>query len=119
MLDQLASARARGRRGARVLRVRPLGGDEARAKLEGSFGKKLEYGDIPGLCRAASLDEIEAQDWSLNPGRYVGVAASEVVSDDGFKEQLDTLNAELVTLTAKAHDLEQTIARDLAKILDA
>jgi type I restriction enzyme M protein len=33
------------------------------------------YKDIPGLCRVASRAEIAAQDWSLNPGRYVGVAA--------------------------------------------
>ena len=31
------------------------------------------YRDVPGLCRVASLPEIEAQGWSLNPGRYVGV----------------------------------------------
>ena len=29
----------------------------------------------PGLCKVATIDEIEAQGWSLNPGRYVGVAA--------------------------------------------
>jgi type I restriction enzyme M protein len=32
------------------------------------------YRDIPGLCRVATIQEIEAQGWSLNPGRYVGVA---------------------------------------------
>lgn len=31
------------------------------------------YRDVPGLCRVASLKEVEAQAWSLNPGRYVGV----------------------------------------------
>ncbi len=33
------------------------------------------YADVPGLCKAATLEEIENQGWSLNPGRYVGVAA--------------------------------------------
>ena len=32
------------------------------------------YEDVPGLCKVATEDEIEAQGWSLNPGRYVGVA---------------------------------------------
>ena len=32
------------------------------------------YRDMPGLCKVATLAEIEAQGWSLNPGRYVGVA---------------------------------------------
>ena len=35
---------------------------------------KLKYADVPGLCKVATLAEIEAQGWSLNPGRYVGVA---------------------------------------------
>ena len=95
-----------------------LGGDEARAKLEEIFGKKPKYADVPGLCRAAMLKEIEAQGWSLNPGRYVGVAAGEAVSDEDFKEQLETLNEELETLNAQARDLEQTIAGNVAEILE-
>ena len=96
-----------------------LGGDEARAKLEEIFGKKPKYADVPGLCRAATLKEIEAQGWSLNPGRYVGVAPGEAVSDEDFKEQLETLNEELETLNAQARELEQTIARNVAEILEA
>jgi type I restriction enzyme M protein len=38
------------------------------------------YTDVPGLCKVATLAEIEAQGWSLNPGRYVGVA--ERAADD-------------------------------------
>jgi type I restriction enzyme M protein len=96
-----------------------LGGDEAEAILKEVFGKKPKYVDVPGLCRAASLKEIEAQGWSLNPGRYVGVAAGEAVSDEDFKEQLETLNEELETLNAQARDLEQTIAGNVAEILEA
>ncbi len=96
-----------------------LGGDEARAKIEEVFGKKTKYADILGLCKAATLKEIEAQGWSLNPGRYVGVAAGEVVSDEDFKEQLELLNEELETLNAAAHELEQTIASNVAEILEA
>jgi type I restriction enzyme M protein len=95
-----------------------LGGDEARAKLAEIFGKKPKFADVPGLCRAATLKEIEAQGWSLNPGRYVGVAAGEAVSDEDFKEQLETLNEELETLNAQARDLEQTIAGNVAEILE-
>ena len=94
-----------------------LGGEETRAKLEEIFGKKPKYADVPGLCRAATLKEIEAQGWSLNPGRYVGVAAGEAVSDEDFKEQLETLNEELETLNAQAQDLEKTIAGNVAEIL--
>jgi type I restriction enzyme M protein len=93
-----------------------IGGSEARVKLEKVFGKKPKFGPVPGLCKAATLKEIEAQGWSLNPGRYVGVAPGEEVSDEEFKEQLETLNEELETLNAQAHQLEETIARNVAKI---
>jgi type I restriction enzyme M protein len=96
-----------------------LGGNDARAKLEEIFGKKPKFADVPGLCRAATLKEIEAQGWSLNPGRYVGVAADEAVSDEDFKAQLETLNEELETLNSQARDLEQTIASNVAEILEA
>jgi type I restriction enzyme M protein len=96
-----------------------LGGEEAQSKLEEVFGKKPTFADIPGLCRAATLAEIEAQGWSLNPGRYVGVAPGEAVSDEDFKTQLGTWNEELETLNSQARDLEQTIALNVAEILEA
>ena len=40
------------------------------------FGQEPKYADVPGLCKVATIKEIEAQGWSLNPGRYVGVAAA-------------------------------------------
>ena len=69
-----------------------LGGDEAKEKLAEVFGKKPKFADVPGLCKAATLKEIEAQGWSLNPGRYVGVAPGEDVSDEDFKAQFEALN---------------------------
>jgi type I restriction enzyme M protein len=96
-----------------------LGGDEAGAKLEEVFGKKPKFSDVPGLCRAATLKEIESQGWSLNPGRYVGVAPGEAVSDEDFKAQLETLNEELETLNKQARALEQNIAVNVAEILSA
>ena len=115
-----------------------LGGDEARAKIEEVFATALSiaaespasygggddyagsaaYRDIPGLCKAATLKEIEVQGWSLNPGRYVGVAAGEAVSDEDFKAQLETLNEELELLNAQARELESTIASNVAQILE-
>jgi type I restriction enzyme M protein len=96
-----------------------LGREEAKAKLLEIFGKRTKYADVAGLCKGVSLKEIEAQSWSLNPGRYVGVAAGEAVSDEDFKEQLETLNEELEALNAQARDLEATIASNVAEILEA
>ena len=105
-----------------------VGGDETATKLKEIFsplpqaGEGLgvrvpRYTDIPGLCKAATIAEIEAQGWSLNAGRYVGVAPGEDVSDEDFKEQLETLNEELESLNAQARELEQTIAANVAGIL--
>jgi type I restriction enzyme M protein len=96
-----------------------LGGSDAEAKIKEIFGKKPTYADVPGLCKATTIAEIEAQGWSLNPGRYVGVAPGEDVSDEDFKEQLETLNEELESLNAQARELEQTIAANVAEILEA
>ena len=96
-----------------------FGGDDAAQKLREVFGKKPAYADVPGLCKVATLNELEAQGWSLNPGRYVGVAPGEEVSDEDFKAQLETLNEELEKLNAQARELEQTIAANVAGILGA
>lgn len=95
-----------------------FGGKEAEAKLKEVFGKKPTYADVAGLCKVASRKEIEAQAWSLNPGRYVGVAPGEDISDEDFKEKLEELNEELETLNAQARELEQVIARNVAEILE-
>ena len=61
----------------------------------------------------------DAYDPTINPGRYVGVAPGEAVSDEDFKEQLVVLNEELETLNAQARELEQTIAANVAEMLGA
>lgn len=75
------------------------------------------YVDIPGLCKVATISEIEDQGWSLNPGRYVGVAAREE-EDFDFKERLEELNEELETLNAEARELEERIAENVANLLE-
>ena len=75
------------------------------------------YVDVPGLCRVATVAEIEAQGWSLNPGRYVGVADREVEAFD-FAERLGELNEELEALNAEAYQLEKRISENVAMILE-
>jgi len=96
-----------------------IGGTETETKLQEVFGKKPAYADVLGLCKSATLAEIEAQDWSLNPGRYVGVAPGEDVSDEDFKVLFGTLNEELETLNSQARTLEQTIAANAAGIMES
>ena len=75
------------------------------------------YADVPGLCKVASISEIEAQGWSLNPGRYVGVADREADAFD-FAERLGELNEELEILNAEAHQLEERIGENVTMILE-
>jgi type I restriction enzyme M protein len=93
------------------------GGDEANEKLREVFGKKPKYADVLGLCKVASVAEIEAQGWSLNPGRYVGVAPGEEVSDEDFNAQFEALNEDFERLTGEARKLEKTIAKNATEIL--
>lgn len=67
-----------------------------------------EFCAVPGLCRVVTRAEIEAADWNLTPGRYVGVAPAEVDEDFDFEQaiaeihtELDGLNADAVELAAK------------------
>jgi type I restriction enzyme M protein len=96
-----------------------IGGDEAREKLKKIFGENMKYADIAGLCKAATLKQIEAQFWSLNPGFYVGIAPGETVKDEDFYKKLEIQNEELEVLNAKARELEHSIANNVAKILEA
>ena len=75
-----------------------------------------EYADVNGLCRVATLEEIKEQGWSLNPGRYVGVADEE---DDGvdFHERLGELNSELENLNADAKGLQDQISNNIRELL--
>ncbi|HHV95246.1 MAG TPA: SAM-dependent DNA methyltransferase [Clostridiaceae bacterium] len=75
-----------------------------------------KYVDVPGLCKVATIDEIEAQGWSLNPGRYVGVEEKEE-QDFNFFEKLQELNEELEKLNTEAAELEDRIRNNIEQIL--
>ena len=74
------------------------------------------YVDVAGLCKVATLAEIEAQGWSLNPGRYTGSA---VVDDDGedFTEKLAGLYDEFSRLSDEADSLRATVSVAVQGIL--
>jgi type I restriction enzyme M protein len=74
------------------------------------------YVDVPGLCAVASMEHIEKQGWSLNPGRYVGIAAD---MDDGgdFRVRLEDLHEELEKLNVEAARLQERIATNVSELL--
>jgi type I restriction enzyme M protein len=84
--------------------------------LEPAF-RNGQYVDVPGLCKVATRAEIEAQGWSLNSGRYVGVAERDDEEFD-FVERVEELGEELEVLNGEARELEEEIAHNLTHILD-
>lgn len=70
-----------------------------------------EYADIPGLCKVATLEEIEAKGYSLTPGAYVGVAPTE---DDGvdFHQRMTEIHQELRSLQEESNRLMETISKN-------
>ncbi len=71
--------------------------------------------DIPGLCKTATLEEIEAKSWSLTPGAYVGVAPQE---DDGvdFAQRMGEIHRELLELQAQSNELMETISKNFKEM---
>jgi len=90
---------------------------DTQTKILHSAFRTPHFKDVPGLCKVATLKDIEAQGWSLNPGRYVGVAEREA-DDFDFAEKLEELNEELETLNAEARELEERIGENVATLLN-
>jgi type I restriction enzyme M protein len=101
---------------ARLYRGEEVESSQGSAALMGQSFPDGSYADVPGLCGVASLAEIERQGWSLNPGRYVGMAATE---DDGvdFRVRLEELNEELEKLNVEVAVLQDRIAGNMAELL--
>ncbi len=64
---------------------------------------------MPGLCKVVTRADIEAADWSLTPGRYVGVAPPEVDEDFDFEQTLRDIHVELADLNREAVELAAKI----------
>ena len=78
-------------------------------------GGSAEYEDVPGFCKSATLEEIQAHDCVLTPGRYVG---AEEVEDDGepFQEKMERLVGELREQMERGAELDGKIRASLANL---
>ena len=72
--------------------------------------------DVEGLVKLVERAEIEANDWSLTPGRYVGVAPEEVDEDFDFEETMRAIHAEINELNAEAVVLAEQIAGNFEEL---
>lgn len=74
-----------------------------------------EYKDVLGLCKLATIQEIEEKGYSLTPGAYVGVAPQE---DDGvnFEERMKEIHKELLQLQEESNQLMDTISKNMKEM---
>ena len=77
---------------------------------------EAELCDVEGLVKLVDCAEIETNDWSLTPGRYVGVAPEEVDEDFDFEEALRGIHVELEDLNAEAAKLAATIKKNFEEL---
>ena len=75
-----------------------------------------KYKNVEGLCRVVNQKEIEAKDWSLSPGRYVGVDAAPE-DDFDYEERLKEIHIELEGLNEEAAALAKTISENFKSLL--
>ena len=73
---------------------------------------EAELRDVEGLVKLVDRSEIEAHDWSLTPGRYVGVTPEEEDEDFDFEEVLRSVHIDLKGLNEEAAELAARIARN-------
>ena len=78
--------------------------------LVSKFGEEGKYENVLGLCKIATIQEIEEKNYSLTPGAYVGVAEQE---DDGvdFHDRMNEIHAELAKLNQEANVLMDEIQK--------
>jgi type I restriction enzyme M protein len=83
--------------------------------LQDRFPKaKLEA--VPGLVKLVDRKDIEAADWSLSPGRYVGVAPPEEDEDFDFEQVLRDIHTELADLNKEAAELAAKIRENFEEL---
>ncbi|MHA1226578.1 MAG: type I restriction-modification system subunit M [Candidatus Hodarchaeales archaeon] len=75
-----------------------------------------EYQDVAGLCKVTTRDEIKQQRWSLNPGRYVGLAENDSEKIN-YIQTLSLLDEQLIELNQEAKGIEKTIHENIIKLL--
>jgi type I restriction enzyme M protein len=124
--QQAESAKAEGKRGSTDRKTKALKTALEELHAEVKHAEKFyqdihwlqerfpeaKYEDVTGLCKLASPAEVADQDYSLNPGRYVGV----VIEEDG--KTVEEFTAEVVAIREKLKVLSES-ARNLEVVIEA
>ena len=107
------NASSMGRMISRKLRVLDPEDIDKVAKTYHAYKKNEDYKDVLGFCKKASIEEIKEKDFSLNPGRYVGVDDSNKMTPEEIQEELKKTSAELFKLIEEGKELEDKVKQIL------
>lgn len=107
------NASSMGRMISRKLRVLDPEDIDKVAKTYHAYKKNEGYKDVLGFCKKASIEEIKEKDFSLNPGRYVGVDDSNKMTSEEIQEELKKTSAELFKLMEEGKELEDKVKQIL------
>ena len=101
----------------RLYRGQELVFDNGSSKLiESIFGTHV-YRNIPGLCSVATISDIEKEEWSLNPSRYIEAKKRQKESID-YNSRMRELNNELIELNFKGQELEKVMQNNFSNLLE-
>ncbi len=107
------NASSMGRMISRKLRILDPEDIDKVAKTYHAYKKNEGYQDVLGFCKKASIEEIKEKDFSLNPGRYVGVDDSNKMTPEEIQEELKKTSAELFKLMEEGKELEDKVKQIL------
>ncbi|HUV29157.1 MAG TPA: N-6 DNA methylase, partial [Anaerolineales bacterium] len=102
-------------------RVHRMLSDEDIGKIAGTYHawrgevEGVDYEDVPGFCKSATIEEIREHGHILTPGRYVGVEESEEEGEP-FEEKMERLTAKLLEQFEESERLEGEIRKNLSRI---
>lgn len=110
-------ARRMGRMNTRVHKVLDQEGIQ---KVAGTYhawrNRGGEYADVPGFCKAATVGQVEEQNFVLTPGRYVGLETKESVDEEPFDEKMRRLAAVFENQVQRGRKLDAAIMLNLGEV---
>ncbi|MCD6381430.1 MAG: N-6 DNA methylase [Candidatus Aenigmarchaeota archaeon] len=96
--------------------VRNYRGEPSSANASAGREGAKPYEDVKGLCKVATIEEVAGQGYSLNAGRYVGVADKEEEEYD-YKERLEEYHKDLMDLNKESDELMDRIDKNLTELI--
>jgi len=100
----------------RMYKESELMDNNSKEQIDNNFPDK-KYQDVLGLCKIATINEIVEQNYSLNPGRYVGIPDKKETDPDYFFT-LNSLYNNLINYNDKSRELEDSIIHNLNEIIE-